>query len=87
MLRALFFDYCSKHQKFYLFMLSLFYLGRENEAYQVVAPLIERHYRMMVKIFEDAAGQLGNMRGRQELFAVGFTGVLNHHILTSKITV
>ena len=44
--------------------------------------LIERHYRMMVKIFEDAAGQLGNMRGRQELFAVGFTGVLNHHILT-----
>ena len=37
---------------------------------------------MMVKIFEVAAGQLGYLRGRQELFAVGFTGVLNHHILT-----
>lgn len=77
-----FFDYAASNQKIYLFMLSLFYSGRENEAYKTVSPLIERYYKITVKIFEDASSQLGNMRGRQELFAVGFTGVLNHHIMT-----
>ena len=77
-----FFDYAAAHEKFYLFMLALFYSGRENEAYKTVSPFIENYYNMIVGIFENAASQLGNMRGRQKLFAVGFTGVLNHHIMT-----
>ena len=77
-----FFDYAASHEKFYLFMLALFYSGRENEAYTTVSPFIENYYNIIVGIFENAASQLGNMRGRQKLFAVGFTGVLNHHIMT-----
>lgn len=77
-----FFDFAATHEKFYLFMLALFYSGRENEAFQTVSPFIERYYRIIVGIFEKAAPQLGNMRGRQRLFAVGFTGILNHHIMT-----
>ena len=77
-----FFDYAAAHEKFYLFMLALLYSGRENEAYKTVSPFIENYYNMIVGIFENAASQLGNMRGRQKLFAVGFTGVLNHHIMT-----
>ena len=77
-----FFDYAAANEKFYLFMLALFYSGRENEAYKTVSPFIENYYNMIVGIFENAASQLGNMRGRQKLFAVGFTGVLNHHIMT-----
>ena len=77
-----FFDYAAAHEKFYLFMLALFYSGRKNEAYKTVSPFIENYYNMIVGIFENAASQLGNMRGRQKLFAVGFTGVLNHHIMT-----
>ena len=50
-----FFDYAASNQKFYLFMLSLFYSGRENEAYKTVSPLIERYYKIIVKIFEDAS--------------------------------
>lgn len=76
-----FFDFAAAHEKFYLFMLALFYSGRENEAFQAVSPLIERHYQLIVGIFERFSGELGNMRGRQRLFAVGFTGVLNHHIM------
>ena len=76
-----FFDFAANHEKFYLFMLALFYSGRENEAFQAVSPLIERHYQLIVGIFERFSGELGNMRGRQRLFAVGFTGVLNHHIM------
>ena len=76
-----FFDFAASHEKFYLFMLALFYSGRENEAFQTVAPFIESHYNMILGIFEAAAPQLGNMRWLQKLFAVGFTGVLNHHIM------
>ena len=79
-----FFDYAAAHEKFYLFMLALFYSGRENEAYKTVSPFIENYYNMIVGIFENAASQLGNMRGRQKLFAVGFTGVLKHHIMTES---
>lgn len=76
-----FFDYTASNRKFYLLMLSLFYSARENEAFQTVYPYIQRYYQRIVQIFEDAAPQLGNMRGRQRQFAVGFTGVLNHHIM------
>lgn len=76
-----FFDYAVTHRKFYLLMLALFYSARENEAFQTVFPFIRRYYQMMVDIFEGAAPQLGNMGGRQKQFAVGFTGVLNHHIM------
>lgn len=77
-----FFDFAAAHEKFYLFMLALFFSGRENEAFQTVSPFIERYYNIIVRIFEDASSQLGNMRGRQRMFAVGFTGLLNHHIMT-----
>lgn len=77
-----FFDFAASHEKFYLFMLALFFSGRENEAFRTVSPFIENYYNLIVEIFEKAAPQLGNMRGRQKLFAVGFTGVLNHHIMT-----
>ena len=76
-----FFDFAASQEKFYLFMLALFYCGRENEAFQAVSPLSERHYQLIVSIFEHFSRELGNMRGRQRLFAVGFTGVLNHNIM------
>ena len=47
-----FFDFAASQEKFYLFMLALFYSGRENEAFQTVSPLIERHYQLIVSIFE-----------------------------------
>ena len=53
-----FFDFAATHEKFYLFMLALFYSGRENEAFQTVSPFIERYYRIIVGIFEKAAPQL-----------------------------
>ena len=77
-----FFDYAASHEKFYLFMLALFYSGRENEAYKTVSPFIENYYNIIVGILKTQHPSLGNMRGRQKLFAVGFTGVLNHHIMT-----
>ena len=62
-------DYGMNHRKSYMLMMSLFYSARENEAYQSVKP------------FMGASGQLGNMNGRQEQFALGCTGMLDHYIL------
>ena len=74
-------DYGVKHRKAYMFMMALFYSARENEAYQVVKPIVEDFYQRMVMIFSGASSQLGNMNGRQEQFALGFTGMLDHYLL------
>lgn len=76
-----FFDGATGDPQFFLLMLSLFYSGRKSEGFQVVYPLIERYYRLYVSIFENASEELCNMYGRQEQFAVGFSGILNHHIM------
>ena len=63
-------DFACRNMEFYLLLLGLFYSGRQSDGYQAVSPLIERFSR-----------QLGNMRGRQREFAVGFIGVMDHHFL------
>ncbi len=76
--------YCAffeKDRKYYMMFMSLFYSARENEAYQAVRPYVMEFYRASVSIFERASGQLGNMRGRQEQFAIGFIGTINHFLL------
>ena len=74
-------DYAAIENKMWRLMMALFYSARENEAYMAVKPIISYFYNMVVGIFERASDRLGNMRGRQRQFAVGFIGVLNHYIL------
>ena len=76
-----YFDFAGAHRQFYLFMLSQFYAGRETEGFRAVYPLIQKYYQMVVRIFEDSADRLGNMRGRQEQFAVSFLGILDSHMM------
>ncbi|MCI8527476.1 MAG: TetR/AcrR family transcriptional regulator [Oscillospiraceae bacterium] len=78
---AAYIDYAMDHRKAYMLMMALFYSARENEAYQVVRPFAEDLYQQMVQIFSGASDQLGNMNGRQEQFALGFTGMLDHYML------
>lgn len=78
-----FFNFASSHEKFYLFMLSLFYSGRENEAFQMVLPFIENYYGYIVNVFERDTSLRGDTNQRR-MYAVGFTGVLNHHIMTAS---
>lgn len=77
----IFLNGASAEPEFYLLMLALFYSGRKSEGFQTVYPLIERYYRIFVEIFEHASQELGNMRGRQRQFAVGFSGMLNHYLM------
>ena len=76
-----FFDFAASHEKFYLFMLALFYSGRKSDGYQTVYPFVERYYRLFVNIFEQASDELGNMNGRQRQFAMGFIGILHYYLM------
>ena len=80
-LASAFIDYAISHKKTYMLMMALFYSAKDNDAYRAVKPLLSEFYHIIVDVFEQAEGQLGNMRGRQRQFAIGFIGILSHYIL------
>ena len=43
--------------------------------------MIDRFYHLCVDVFDNASAELGNMNGRQEQFAVGFSGILMHYLM------
>ena len=54
-----------------------------NEHFQPMEqkPMIDRFYHLCVDVFDNASAELGNMNGRQEQFAVGFSGILMHYLM------
>lgn len=74
-------DVAGANKKMYMLMMALFYSARENEAYQAVRPWMKEFYDIVTDVFEKAVHELGNMRGRQRQFAIGFLGTLNQYIL------
>ena len=80
-----YYDFAESHREFYFFMLSQFRSGRETEGFQAVYPQVIKYYRMLVNVFERFSDVLGNMNGRQELFAVSFMGILDSHMLVTLL--
>ncbi|HIV25892.1 MAG TPA: TetR/AcrR family transcriptional regulator [Candidatus Scatomonas pullistercoris] len=76
-----FFDAVCADPEFYLLLMSLFFSGRKSEGFRTVYPFLEQYYQFFVNIFDRAAGELGNMRGRQKQFAISFTGCLQFYLL------
>ena len=66
---------------FHMLMMALFYSGRKSEGFRTVYPMIDRFYHLCVDVFDNASAELGNMNGRQEQFAVGFSGILMHYLM------
>lgn len=76
-----FLDYAMNNYKVYSLLMAMFYSAQENEAYKAAKPLIAKFYTIIVRVFDRASHELGNMHGRQEQFAIGFIGLINHYIL------
>lgn len=74
-------EVASVDKEFYFFMLTLFFSARESESYRAVKPYMKEQFEAIKGIFTFAEPALGNMHGRQEQFAIGFSGVINHYIL------
>ncbi len=68
-------------RELYFLVLSLNYFARENEAFKAVAPYMKRMFRAATDLFLNSGDKIGNMNGRQEQFAIGFQGIINHYIL------
>lgn len=76
-----FVNIAKEDREFYFLLLSLNYSARENEAFKAVAPYMKRMFGATTELFLRASDKLGNMNGRQEQFAIGFQGIINHYIL------
>lgn len=76
-----YFQLAAREKEFYFLVIALFYSARENEAYRAVKPYMTEQLDIVRNIFEQSSITLGNMNGRQEQFAIGFTGIVHHYIL------
>lgn len=76
-----FYELASENKEFYFLMNSLFYSAKECEAHRAVLPYMKEQLSILVEMFLHASNILGNMYGRQEQFAIGFTGIIHHNIL------
>lgn len=76
-----FVNIAKEDREFYFLLLSLNYFARENEAFKAVSPYMKRMFGATIELFVRAEDKLGNMNGRQEQFAIGFQGIMNHYIL------
>ena len=78
---SIFCSFSVSHQKFYRLMLSLMHCAPDNEAYITARPIWVRINELFVGIFQEESHYLGNMNGRQQQFAIGLIGLLNHYLL------
>jgi len=76
-----YFDFAQQNPVYYRMQLALYFAPRQSEAYQLVAGWSEVQYRLVEAVFAAAVDDHGNMRGRQNLYAATFIGVLNHCIV------
>lgn len=70
----------AKEYMLFRLMVALSYSARENEAYQTANPYFMEFYEIVLGVFEESAEELGNMNGRQRLFAGNYIGVLNQYL-------
>jgi len=71
-------DAVRAHPDWFRLQLALTFLSPENQAAAAVRPGVLALQGRMEALFEEAATQHGNMRGRHRLLAAGWLGALNH---------
>lgn len=69
-----------RDEQVYMWFISLMYAGKESAPYEVIRPMVQEQFRQIRDIFLKHGKQLGNMRGRQDQYALGFIGLLHHYI-------
>lgn len=72
--------FAQREPKFYRLFMALYHSAQENEAYKAVYPLAHQLQQETEHIFTSASHLLGNMRGRQRQFSLGFIGLISYYI-------
>jgi AcrR family transcriptional regulator len=74
-------EYSSANMKVNQLFMELQYSGRESEGNRAVRPYVKRMFNALVGIFNRGSNELGNMYGRQYLFATSFLGAMSTYLL------
>ena len=74
-------EYASSHVNVYILFLALEYSPKESDSYKAIKPFVTKIFDSVVRVFDRAEHTLGNMNGRQFLFATSFIGAMNTYIL------
>lgn len=78
-----YFNFAEHNMEFYRWFLSLEHIPEENDAYNVVHPIVSKQWSLLVEFFAAAAQDHGNMKGRHHRYAYTFIAVINGTISSS----
>ena len=79
-------EYSSANMKVHQLFLNLQYSPKDSEGHMAVKIYIKRIFDSILSIFNRASCRLGNMNGRQYLFATSFIGAMTTYLLMRHST-
>lgn len=74
-------EYSSANIMVHQLFTTLEYSPKESEGHKAVSPYVRRMFNAVVGVFNRESNALGNMHGRQYLFATSFIGAMMTYIL------
>ncbi|PRY10969.1 TetR family transcriptional regulator [Pontibacter ummariensis] len=79
-----YFQFAVRQPTLYQMHLAAWYGNPENEAAQVILPTIRAQHQLLEQMFQQAARDHGNMRGRHQVYAATFLGMINTYIVQAQ---
>lgn len=70
-----------ENKEIYLIIISLFSSARDNEAYIAAKPYLSKLLHVVRSFFLQYADEQKHLKGREDFFAISFTGVINYYLL------
>ncbi|MBI5957158.1 MAG: TetR/AcrR family transcriptional regulator [Chloroflexi bacterium] len=77
---AAYFRFARENPAFYRMQLSMYFAPPESDSFQAVIRLREKQHHLLENLFLCAAEQHGNMKGRQQRYAITFQGMIDTYI-------
>lgn len=78
-----YFHFAEMHPSFYRMQLSMQFSPPDSEPHRAVQPFNLQQLQALSRLFELAAEDHGNMRNRQQVYAITFLGMVNTYITLS----
>ena len=75
-----YFDFAQKQPAFYRMLLAFWFAPAQSDEHQAIVSQNIGQHEILERLFEAAADDHGNMRGRQRAFAATFLGMINTYV-------
>lgn len=71
-----YFEFARTEPAFFRLWMTIRFSPPQSSTYQAIIPFQEKQQKLISNFFEEAAQQHGNMKGRQNAYAISFLGML-----------